>query len=178
MRYKFLFISIFAFACSSNEPAADYPDCIREPEQTNVSKGCGNIFVYQFIDSSRALTVSIDAEKINLTKECKSINLAGSGDYCRVILEMAGNAVDSIYFNYCNDVGYINSGRIVSYTALKGMLNFSVSEDNPLKEPEWRSNYRTTIEINNLEFYDNNHNLVMSLGNIVFWNVTVGWLPG
>ena len=93
-------------------------------------------------------------------------------------MEIAGTSPDSIYFNYCNDVAFINQGHLDIYSGGKGRVNYSVSEDNPIKDPIWESGYRITVEILDLHLYDKSGTLKMVIDKIVFWNVGVGWMPG
>jgi hypothetical protein len=64
------------------------------------------------------------------------------------------------------------------YTGTKGIVKYSVSEDNPVKDPIWESDYKITVEILDLHLYDITGNLKMVIDKIVFWDVTVGWMPG
>ncbi len=95
-----------------------------------------------------------------------------------VVLEISGNNPDSVYFNYCNDVGYLNMGTTTKYKAVSGKLSFSVSEDNPIKEPIWETNYFVTVKIENLHLLNQAANEEITIDEAVFWNVRVGWLPG
>lgn len=178
MKFIIVLICISIMSCSTNNDEAQYPDCIEQPSELKVSKGCGNVFVYQFLDSTKALVLTIDISTINLTEECQTINLENQQDQITVRLEEAGTSPDSIYFNYCNDVAYINQGKLKKYNATKGIVTFSVSYDNPIKDPIWESNYNITIEIQDLYIYDDANNLKMTIDRIVFWDVNVGWLPG
>jgi hypothetical protein len=178
MKTIFLVLLVFLISCSTNEVEIHYPDCIDQPSELKDSRGCGNVFVYQFLDSTTALVLSIDKSKVNLTKECQTINLENQQDQITVRLEEAGTSLDSIYFNYCNDVAYINQGELKIYNGTKGIITFSVSEDNPIKDPIWESNYNITIEIIDLHLYDQTGNLKLIIDKIVYWNVGVGWMPG
>ena len=95
-----------------------------------------------------------------------------------VVLEVAGNDPDSIYFNFCNDVAYPNRGVTKKYKAISGKLSFSVSEDNPIKEPAWQTLYYVTIRIDDLHLLNQENNNEIIINETVFWNVRVGWLPG
>ncbi len=95
-----------------------------------------------------------------------------------VVLEIAGNDPDSVYFNYCNDVAPLNMGTTTKYKAVSGTLSLSVSEDNPIKEPIWESSYYVTISIENLHLINQSTNDEIKIDKAVFWNVHVGWLPG
>ena len=178
MKQISLLIITTLISCSPTEVEFEYPDCIDRPSEIISSFGCGNVFLYQFLDNRKAVVVTIDATNIKLSKECQSISLENGNDHISVTLETAGTSLDSIYFNYCNDVVYINQGKLKIYKGTKGVVSFSVSEDNPIKDPIWQSNYRITVEIHDLYFYDNSGILKMVIDKIVFWDVGVGWMPG
>ena len=178
---KYLFIIIFAIAFISCEESGieyDYPDGISKPDNIVESRGCGNIFVYQFLDSLRALTVSINSNEYSLTKKRQDIDLDISNPNISVVLEISPNNPDSVYFNFCNDIAYPNRGTTIKYKATSGKLSFSVSEDNPIKKSIWKTSYYVTIRIENLHLYNSETDDEIILNEIVFWNVSVGWLPG
>ena len=178
---KYLFTLIFALtliSCEEQEIIYIYPDGISKPDNIVESKGCGNIFVYQFLDSLRVLTVSINSNEYNLTVKRQDIDLGISNPNVSVVLEISPNHPDSVYFNFCNDIAYPNLGTTIKYKAISGKLSFSVSEDNPIKEPRWKTFYYVTIRIENLHLYNSDTDEEIILNEIVFWNVGVGWLPG
>ena len=165
-------------SCSEQETVFDYPDCISGSGDLAESYGCGNIFVYQFLESTSALTVSINSDIIDLTEECQTFTLGFDNPDISVKLEIAGENPDSIYFNYCNDVVLTNLGTTCIYVATSGKLTFSLSEDNPIKKPIWDNYYFITIKITDLNILDSNSGDYIVFEEIIFWNVGVGWLPG
>jgi len=172
MKSMFFVLLAFIISCSINENESQYPDGINQPAEIVESDGCGNVFVYQMIDSSTSLVLSINASKFNLTQERQTIDLENSQDKVSVRLEKAGTSPDSIYFNYCNDIAFMNMGRLKIYNGKKGSITFSVSEDDP------STNYRITIEVLDLQIYDELDNLMLIIDKTVFWDVRVGWFPG
>jgi hypothetical protein len=159
MKYiLFLFISVFFISCDEQENDFNYPDGIEKPNTIVESAGCGNIFVYQFIDSLKAFTVSIDAKQFNLTKKCQTFDLSDLNPNILVHLELAGNSPDSIYFNFCNDMVYPNQGMTSKIKATSGKLLITVSEDNPVDELNYNS-YYVTIQIKDLRLLDLENNL-------------------
>jgi hypothetical protein len=178
---KHFLILIFAMtviSCEESEIVYDYPDGISKPDNVIESGGCGNIFVYQFLDSLKALTVRINSDDYNLTKKRQDIDLSISNPNVSVVLEISPNHPDSVYFNFCNDIAFPNRGTTIKYKATAGILSFSVSEDNPIKEPSWETFYYVTIRVEDLHLVNQETNDEIILGEIVFWNVGVGWLPG
>ena len=165
-------------SCEESEIVYDYPDGIPKPDNIIESRGCGNIFVYQFLDSLKALTVWINSNEYSLTKKRQDIDINATNPNISVVLEVSPNHPDSIYFNFCNDVAYPNSGTTIKYKATSGKLSYSVSEDNPIKEPIWKTFYYVTVRIQNLHLYNPETNDEIIVNEIVFWNVGVGWLPG
>lgn len=174
------FLLLICISCDG-ETQHEYQENISKPDTPETiveSFGCGNIFVYQYLDSLRALTVKLDGENLTLTKESQRIDLSNSDPRISVVLEIAGNSSDSIYFNFCDDVAYINSGVTTKYEATSGQLVYSVSEDNPIKEQRWETFYYITIKIENLHLYNKIKKEEIIINEIIFWNVAVGWLPG
>jgi len=177
MKY-ILIIIVIIFFTSCEDDIYEYPDGISKPNNIVESYGCGNIFVYQYLDSLKVLAVNINGYGLNLTKKSQTINLNEANPNSSVILEISGGHPDSIYFNFCNDVAFINTGVTKKYKATSGKLSFSVSEDNPIKEKVWESSYYATIKIENLHLYNQENNDKIVIDEIIFWNVNVGWLPG
>ena len=173
-----LMIALVFISCEESEITYKYPDGISAPNKIVASAGCGNIFVYQFLDSLKALTVRIDGQKLALTQKRQTIELNGSNPNVSVVLEISGNNPDSVYFNYCNDVAFINMGTTTKYNATSGALSFSVSEDNPIKDPSKQNLYFVTIKIQNLHLENQETNDEIIIDEVVFWDVQVGWLPG
>lgn len=164
--------------CSTNAPEAEYPDCIAKPEATAASRGCGDIFVYQFLDNNRAVTVQIDARKIKLTKKCRTYQLGYGEPRILVKLEEGRGHPDSVYFNYCTDYGLDNLAPPKIYNAISGTLTMSVSDDDPVRDIAWGYSYFVTIEIENLHLRHQKSGDEFFIEKIVFWDVEVGWRPG
>ncbi|QQS36095.1 MAG: hypothetical protein IPM56_17945 [Ignavibacteriales bacterium] len=173
-----LFFALLFISCEETETVYVYPDGITKPDKIIVSRGCGNIFVYQFLDSTKALTVGINTNEIKLTKKRQVFDISISNPNIKVVIEVAANHPDSIYFNFCNDVGYPNEGVTKKYMAVSGRLSFSVSEDNPIKEPVWNTFYYVTIKVENLRLVNQETNDEINIDEAIFWNVGVGWAPG
>jgi len=165
-------------ACELHKTEYEYPDGIEEPENIIESRGCGNIFVYQEIDSSRVLTVKLVGNNLELTKKCQTLELGNGNPDVSVVLEVAGNSPDSVYFFHCDDALPMNVAEPMEYFPTSGKLTYSVSEDDPIYEPIWSNSYYVTIKIENLHIYNLKENKEIIFDEIVFWNVRVGWLPG
>ncbi len=61
MKYLSILIFVVLFmSCENYLEVYEYPDGISKPDKVIESRGCGNIFVYQFLDSLKALTVYIN----------------------------------------------------------------------------------------------------------------------
>lgn len=169
-----LFTALSFLSCDEQE-VVTYPDCIFRPDSVVQSSGCGNLFVYQFIDSTKALTVSLNANDLTLTKRCRTFNLSNADSNIVVQLEIAGNSNDSVYFDYCSDVIPPNLGVTKKLKATSGILYISASEDNP----EINSQpYRVTIKLKDLRLLDSENNQEFFFNEIVFWDVFVALFPG
>lgn len=179
MKHFLIFIfAIIFISCEESEKVYDYPDGISKSDNIVESSGCGNIFVYQFLDSLKALTVWINSNENSLTKKRQDIDIDISNPNISVVLEISPNHPDSIYFNFCNDIAYTNSGTTIKYKAISGKLSYSVSEDNPIKEPIWQTFYYVTVRIENLHLINQETNEEIIIDEVIFWNVGVGWLAG
>lgn len=179
MRYFLILVfAVIFISCEESETVYNYPDGISKPDNIVESSGCGNIFVYQFLDSLKALTVWINSNEYNLTKKRQDIDIDISNPNISVVLEISPNHPDSIYFNFCNDIVYPNSGTTMKYKAISGKLFLSVSEDNPIKEPIWQTFYYVTVRIESVYLINQETNEEIIIDEAVFWNVGVGWLAG
>lgn len=157
----------------------EYPDGILKPDTFILSKGCSNVFVYQYLDSSKVISVRIRGDKVGLSQKRNDFDLRDLNTNLSVNIEIAGNSTDSVYFNYCSDVAHLNQGKMKKYIANSGKLSISVSEDNPIKNPEWKSRYQATIQLENVVLVnETDSNDEILLDRIVFWDVDVGWMPG
>lgn len=169
-----LFTVLYFLSCDEQD-VVSYPDCISRPDSVVQSSGCGNLFVYQFIDSTKALTVSLNANDLTLTKRCRTFNLSNTDSNIVVQLEIAGNSNDSVYFDYCSDVIPPNLGVTKKLKATSGILYISASEDNP----EINSQpYRVTIKLKDLRLLDSKNNQEIFFNEIVFWDVFIDLLTG
>lgn len=137
--------------------------------------GCGNLFLYQFIDSSKAITVSLDANRLGITKKCRTFNLSNADSTTIVRLEIAGNSSDSAYFNFCTDVIPPNFGVTKKLKATSGQLFISASEDSPFAINQ---SYRVSVKLKDLRLYDSDSNQEIFFDEIIFWDVLVGSIPG
>ncbi|WP_304132138.1 hypothetical protein [Ignavibacterium album] len=169
-----LFVASLLLSCDEQE-VVNYPDCINRPDSIVQSLGCGNLFLYQFIDSSKVITVSLDANRLGLTKKCRAFNLSNVDPAIIVQLEIAGSSSDSVYFNFCNDVMPPNFGVTKKLKATSGQLFVSSSEDSPFAINQ---SYRVSIKLKDLRLYDSDNNQEIFFNEIIFWDVLVGFLPG
>ncbi len=179
MKYFYLMIFTLAFiSCEEPETIYEYPDGISKPVNVVQSYGCGNVFIYQFLDSLKALTVWINSNYYRLTKKRQDIDIDPSNPNISVVLEVSPNHPDSVYFNFCNDIVYPNTGTTIKYKALSGKLSFTVSEDNPVKKPVGNNFYFITVRVRDLHLFNQEMNDEIIIDEAVFWNVPVGWMPG
>ena len=176
--YLVLILALLFISCEESEIVYDYPDGISKPDTIAESGGCGNIFAYQFLDSLKALTVWINSNEYSLTKKRQDIDINASNQNISVVLEISPNHPDSVYFNFCNDIAYPNGGTTIKYKATSGKLSFSVSEDNPIKEPIQQTFYYVTIRIVDLHLLNQETNDEIVIDETIFWNVRVGLIPG
>ncbi|MFQ6614779.1 MAG: hypothetical protein ACE5D1_08045 [Fidelibacterota bacterium] len=120
-----LVFSLVLFSCIGFGDAHDYPDCIRYPQNLNYSKGCGNVFVYQFLNSTRVITVQINPDCLKRSERCQSFSVEKDSLAIIVELEIAGNDPDSIYFDFCNDTATVITGKTSIYRASQGQIKRS-----------------------------------------------------
>ena len=174
MRYSvILFVMIIIF-CACEEEKKEPLDCFDQNYAVD-SYGCGNIFVYHFLDSTKALTVAINPDLIELSKDCQSFDLSNPIQGISVQLHVAGESQDSIYFNYCNDVAYMNMAEPKTYSLQSGILNFRTSTET-LSE-DLNSFYNATVELIDIAIPYGDSGQVVT-GDYLFWEVRVGWFPG
>lgn len=169
-----MFIIITVISCTGHGPIHDYPDCISKPDNYIESGGCGNVFVYQFLDSTQALTVRIIPDSIDQTETCQTFHL-GNGDIgIEVELEIAGDNPDSLYFNYCNDETQMNIGKTTVYKATAGQVTISILfDDKNIFDLDPKSFSYISIKIDDLHLVNTEYSTEKIIDEIVLWDVSV-----
>ncbi len=148
-------------------------------QETNTSKGCGDIFVYKVNDDDTVgISVSARSNILNLTTIKKSFEI-GKTDGLNVELQIRGRKVAR---TYCTDVGYSNQKKSSRLTGKYGTAIISISNYAELPPGSKKRNpngYKTTVILKDVSFIDENGNDVdITIGEQIFKDVQVGWYPG
>lgn len=143
---------------------------------TGEAKGCSSFIVYKLNDSKdESISVAGDRDALNLTTDEKSFDLQtiNTNDLKVEIKRFDSDA--SAY--YCDDIADNDLEIISTWTGIKGTVKIQIVEDsigiNPIGEPE----YIINVTLEKIDFQNNNDKKV-SIDNIEFKEVYVGWLPG
>jgi len=136
--------------------------------------GCGNVFVYK-INSSDTVGISISADK-------KKLNLS-TAEKVFEIGKIAGLNVqlligEKIRQLYCNDVLYPDQPKPKKFVGKSGQAVISISKIDA-SQPEWSQNYTTTVILKNVHFMEENgSDSDITVDELIFRDIRVGWLPG
>ncbi len=176
MKYSiFLFCLVFFSAlCSCRSHS--YPDCIRGPETGLRSGGCGDIFVYQMLDNKTAVRVEIDRDIVSLSERCTAFCLDDSPPGVEVILAVAGDDPDAVYFNYCSDTLPPDAEYLIPQRCPcdSGTVTVSVSGGG---EASSNSTYRASVRLEGVRACCPGQTQRI-IDTVIMRDVTVGWIPG
>lgn len=143
---------------------------------TAESYGCSSFIVYKVNkDEDAAVAVIGNRDNLNLTTSEKSFNLysVNANDLKVEIKRFKGNSKKF----YCNDVPSEAGDIISTWTGKNGTVKIIITQDsiatNPLGKPE----YKITVKLENMDF-ENENGKRMTIDNLEFKEVYVGWLPG
>lgn len=135
--------------------------------------GCGNIFVHKInSDDTMGISVSARQDKLGLSTQEKTFKI-GNTDGLNVEI-LTGHNIAQLY---CYDVVYPNQPKPKKLIAKSGNAIIKISNfDKSL--PEWNRNYKATVILKDVHFFDQNDNDVGMVDDLVFKDIAVGWLPG
>ena len=152
-------------------PAPKLPTTISFQE---TGDGCGNIFVYKINSTDTAgISVSASKEKLNLSTTDKNFEV-GKTDGLKVEI-LAGEKIRQLY---CNDVSYLDQPKPKKLIGKSGQAIISISKVDE-SQPEWNRNYTATVILKDIHFTEENGNdSDITIGELIFKDISVGWLPG
>ena len=135
--------------------------------------GCGNIFVHKInSDDTVGISVSAQKDKLGLSTQEKTFEVGKTEGLNIEIL--TGQHIERLY---CNDVVYPDQPKSKKLIAQSGRAIIKISNiDKSL--PEWSGNYKATVILKDIHFFDENGNDVGIVDDLMFKDITVGWLAG
>jgi hypothetical protein len=136
--------------------------------------GCANIFVYKINDNDTAgISVSARKEKLNLSTTERTFEI-GKIDGLNVEI-LVGEKIRQLY---CNDVLYPDQPKPKKLIGKSGQAIISISEIDE-SQPEWNRNYTATVILKDVHFSEESGNdSDITIGELIFKDIRVGWLPG
>lgn len=143
---------------------------------TSTSYGCSNFIVYKVNkNEDAAIAVIGNREKLNLSTTEQTFNLTSvNPDELKVeIRRYKGNAGKY----YCNDVPSEAGDLISIWNSKNGNVTIKIVQDSVGTNAVGKPLYIIDVKINNIEF-ENNNGRNISIDELKFENVNVGWLPG
>lgn len=142
---------------------------------TSESHGCSSFTVYKVNkDNEVAVAVIGNRNKLNLTTSEKSFNLNSiNANELRVEINRFKGYAKSYY---CNDVE--NAAELISHWPGKsGTVKIRIVQDSIGTNLIGGPGYKINVTIDNVAFENENEKKV-SIDNLEFKEVLVGWLPG
>ena len=136
--------------------------------------GCSNIFVYK-INSNDTVGISVYAikEKLNLSTTEKTFEI-GKTDGLNVEI-LIGDKIRMLYCNDAVDPNQPKSKKLVGKTG-KAIISISKIDES---QPKWSSNYTATVILKDVHFIEENgNNSDVTVDELIFKDIRVGWLPG
>ncbi len=136
--------------------------------------GCGNIFVHKINnDDTAGISVSVTKEKLNLSPAEKTFEI-GKTDGLNVVILVG----EKIAQWYCTDIFYPNQPEPKKLVGISGKAIISISDADKSK-PEWSGNYTATVILKDVQFSDDTGSISdITIGELIFKDIQVGWLPG
>jgi len=138
------------------------------------SGGCGNIFVYKINKEDTAgISVSARKEKLNFSSAEKTFEI-GRTDGLNVEI-LVGDKIARLYCNDVLDPDQPKSKKLVGKTG-KAIISISKIDES---QPEWNRNYTATVILKDVHFVEENgNNSDITVEELIFKDIRVGWLPG
>lgn len=136
--------------------------------------GCGNIFVYKVNnDDTAGISVSARKEKLNFSTAEKTFEI-GKTDGLNVEI-LVGDKITRLY---CTDVLYSDQPKSKKLIGKSGKAIISISKIDE-SQPEWNRNYTVTVILKDARFTEKNGGSSdITIGELIFKDIRVGWLPG
>ena len=154
-------------------PAPKLPTTITFQE---TGGGCGNIVVYKINSTDTAgISVSASKGKLNLSTTDKTFEV-GKTDGLEVKIHV-GKKIRQLY---CNDVlhPHPDQPEPKKLIAKSGQAIISISKVDE-SQPVWNRNYTATVTLKDIHFTEENGNdSDITIGELIFKDIAVGWLPG
>lgn len=176
MRYiGVILLSILILGGCSTEPELRTPN----PTYDTLAAGCGcgQFIVYRWSTAkSECVVVSAEVRQLGLSTSPTTFDLSASNNWLHVTMEVYAQAVPD---RKCDDVIYPNDPKPEIWTASAGSATITVSSD---KTPECigttADSFSTTITLRDVVFRSPDGGREVTLPEMVFDNIGVGWLPG
>ncbi|AKM83416.1 hypothetical protein A2422_00915 [Candidatus Woesebacteria bacterium RIFOXYC1_FULL_31_51] len=139
-----------------------------------IGGGCSNIFVYK-INSNNTAGISVYAikEKLNLSTMEKTFEI-GKTDGLSVEI-LIGDKIKMLYCNDAVDPNQPKSKKLIGKTG-KAIISISKIDES---QSAWNRNYTTTVILKDVRFVEENGNdSDITVDELIFRKIRVGWLPG
>lgn len=141
MRMALIITSITILCgCAQPEEVSHYPDCFEGTTSTvDHNGGCGSLNLYAYLDSTRLVTVSMDAGNLALETTCQTFDMAAHHNDIRIRYYTYAHPPASLDVDQCSTLTGLDetADHITKYTARSGTVTVAVSR---------ASAYRTLCE--------------------------------
>jgi hypothetical protein len=133
-------------------------------QRTYAKGACGNLQVYQQIDSARTVIIAINPDSIKLGNDCKTFTIDSTNSNLRVVLVDKMTYTDSVRCVTCHVTDYPAD---VAYIAISGSVTVIISQKQ-LTSDNTRP-FRVSVELNDVHFRAKGK--VIVLDQVVIWDV-------
>jgi len=145
----------------------------------STSNGCSNFKVYKSNKSnSKVIVVEVNSDKLEIVTSTQIFDIAKHNENINIFLDYyPDNETETKqpWYPYCDDVMYQDYKDPQKWTATKGTIEISRSEDYE----QWgQTSYDVTVRIKEVYLYDVNNENEIYIKDLLFEDVRVGWYPG
>jgi hypothetical protein len=115
--------------------------------------GCGSLFIATQFDDNRHLTMSLPEAVLGFQTFCRSYRIEDYPTDVQIIYYTHANSPDSVYFNYCTDVVFRNSGAKTAWRGVSGNIIVTVSKTQ--RNRVLCEDYIASVQLYNVRFVKN-----------------------
>jgi len=169
--YLILIVStLILFSCDDSSNTDNAMVIPKEFVFDNVGKGCSNFVIYEINEQFYSIHVSGSRDSLGVSTTLKTFDFPNDN------LQVVVNQFDGFIGNYfCDDVLGDEGTILNSYSPVSGSSDIVITQDSIIVN-EWEVIYEISVSLNDLIFEVDDTEVTIE--NLTFSNVRVGWFPG
>lgn len=138
------------------------------------SGGCASVTVFKSNSAgTEYIVVWANRDSLGLSTTPRTFDIGSATPGLSAKIDMYASRPDQPF--YCSDVLNANDPKPATWKALSGRVTIVVSNDVPAP---FNETYQTTVKLENVLFQSPDGTRKVTLKELSFENVAVGWLPG